>query len=301
MPFQNQLHVDQLLSQVSLRYSTKDFLADKIFPEVMVKKDSDLYRVYEQDFRIPETNRANKGVAKEHFWQVSSSSYILEDHALKEYISADDIDNYDAADLRADTTEELTDVIMRRREKSVLDLFTTTNWSLNVSLAAANAWTADTTVSNPIPVVDTAATTILNNSGKMPNYGLVSRTGFVGAKNHQSVLDRLKYTSAEVTVKMMAGLFDLDEFMVSHAQQDTSARGATSVQGSMLGDVCFVGWKPPRPSPKAPSAGYIFRKNVPLVRRWKDEERMAEAIEVRMKYVPKIVASLCGYLIKDVE
>ena len=101
MPFQNQLHVDQLLSNVSLRYSSKDFLADKIFPEVMVKKDSDLYRIYERDFRIPETIRANKGVANEHFWQVSSASYVLEDHALKEYISQDDIDNYDAADLRA--------------------------------------------------------------------------------------------------------------------------------------------------------------------------------------------------------
>ena len=301
MPFVSQLGVDKLLSQVSLRYSSKDFLADKIFPELMVKKDSDLYRIYTQDFRIPETARANKGVANEHFWEVSSASYLLEDHALKDYISDDDIDNYDNADLRADTVEELTDVIMRRREKSVLDLFTTTNWSLNVSLAAANAWTQDTTVSNPIPVVDTAATTILNNSGKMPNYGIISRTGFVGAKNHQSVLDRLKYTSAEVTVKMMAGLFDLEEFMVSKAQQDTSARGATSVQGSMLGDICFVGWKPSRPSPKAPSAGYIFRKDVPMVRRWRDDERNAEAIEVRAKYQAKIVASLCGYLIKDIE
>ena len=57
MPFKNQLHVDQLLSQISVRYSTKDFIADKIFPKLPVKNDSDLYRIYVQDFRIPETIR----------------------------------------------------------------------------------------------------------------------------------------------------------------------------------------------------------------------------------------------------
>jgi len=301
MPFQNQLHVDKLLSQISVRYATKDFIASEIFPMIPVKKDSDLYRVYSQNFRIPSTLRANKGVANQHYFEVSNSSYVLEDHALKDYISDDDIDNYDVADLRADTVEELTDVIMRRMEKSTLDLFTTTNWSLNVSLAATAAWTIDTTVSNPIPIVDTGATTILNNSGKMPTYGVISRTGFIGVKNHQSVLDRTKYTSAEMNEPIIAGLFNLEKLHVSKAQVDTSNRGATSSQGSMLGDVMFMGWKPARPSPKAPSAGYIFFKNVPAVRRWRDEERIADAIEVRKKYNVKVVASLCGYLIKDIE
>jgi len=301
MPFKNQLHVDQLLSNISVRYSVTDFIAAKIFPMIPVKKDTDLYRIYSQNFRIPETLRANKGLANEHYFEVSNASYVLEDHALKDYISDDDIDNYDVADLRADTTEELTEKIMMRMEKSTLDLFTTTNWSLNVSLAAANAWTLDTTVSNPIPIVDTGATTILNNSGKMPNYGVISRRGFIGAKNHQSVLDRVKYTSAEMNERIMAGLFDLEDFMVSKAQVDTSDRGTTASQDSMLGDVMFLGWKPARPSPKAPSAGYIFMKNVPAVRRWREEERISEAIEVRKKYQVKVVASLCGYLIKDIE
>lgn len=301
MPFKNQLHVDQLLSQISVRYSTKDFIADKIFPKLPVKNDSDLYRIYVQDFRIPETIRANKGVANEHFWEVTTASYILEDHALKDYISDDDIDNYDAADLRADTTEELTDVIMRRREKSTFDLFTTTNWSLNVSLAAANAWTANTTVSDPVVVMHTGATEIITNSGKRPNFCVIERTGYIGAISHTSVLDRVKYTSAEVSEKIMASLFMLEELMVPITQVDTSARGATSVQTSLWGDVAFIGYKPARPSPKAPSSGYMFTKNVPMVRRWRDDERIAEAIEVRSKYQVKVVASLTGFLVKDIS
>ena len=181
-----------MLFRSSVRYANQDYIAMNVFPMVPVKKDSDLYRIYTRNWRIPETKRANKGLANEHQFEVSTASYVLEKHALKDYISDDDVDNYDLADLRADTVEELTDVILRRLEKSVADLFTTTNWSLNVSLAAANAWNANTTVSNPIPIMDTAATTIIQNSGYKPNYGFLGRDGFIADKNHVSVLDRVK-------------------------------------------------------------------------------------------------------------
>lgn len=299
MPFRRQIHVDQLLSQISVRYATKDFIADKIFPEVMVKKDSDLFRVYAQNFRIPETRRADKAVAKQHYFEVSTASYLLEDHALKDYISDDQVDNYDQADLRADTTEELTDVILRRREKSVFDLFTTTNWSLNVSLAAGSAFTANTTSSDPVVVFHTGATEIIENSGKKPNFAVMHRTAFIGCVSHTSVLDRVKYTNAEVTEKILAALFMVDDLMIPTSQYDSSHLGVAASHTSIWGDVAFIGFKPSRPSPLVPSCGYIFRKDVPMVRRWRDEERIAEAIEVRMKYQPRVVASLTGFLIKD--
>lgn len=302
MPFKGQLHVDQLLSNISVKYRSADFIAMKIFPEVPVIKDSDKYRIYAPDFRIPRTLRANKGLAQEHYFEVSTATYILEDHAIKDYVTDDDQDNFDIADLRADTTEELTDVILRRLEKSVFDLMTSTNWSLNTSLAATGVWTLDTVQSNPLPVVDTAMSVVLQNSGYMPNFGVISRAGFVGAKNHQSIVDRIKYTqTAIVTEQLLGSLFGVSEFYVSNAQLDTSDRGRTSTVGAIFSDACFFGYKPARPSPKQPSAGYLFRKNVPMVRRWRDEERIAEGIEVRMKYVAKIVASLSGYLINNIE
>lgn len=300
MPKSSNLHVDKLLSNISVKYQNTDYIASRVFPFVSVKKDSDLYRVYSRNFRIPETKRANKAEAMEHQFEVSTASYVLEKHALKDFVSDDDMDNYDLADLRADTTEELTDVILRRMEKSVADLFTTTNWSLNVSLAAANAWTANTTVSNPIPIVDTAATTIINNSGFKPNYAIIPRDGFIAAKNHISVLDRVKYTSKEMTPAMLAGLFDLPEVMIGNSVYDSAAEGVASAITQLWGDSAFVGYKPARAAPKAPSSGYIFQKASPLVRRWRVEEREAEAIEVQKKYNAKVVASLSGYLIKDI-
>jgi hypothetical protein len=301
MPASSQLHVDKLLSNVSVKYRNAEFIAMSVFPEVQVKKDSDLYRIYERNFRLPETLRANKAKANEHYFNVSTATYNLEKHALKEYISDDDKENYDIFDLRADTTEELSDVILRRMEKSVADLFTTTNFSLNVSLAAGAAWVLDTTASAPIRDAATGATEVIQNSGIRPNFMIIPRNSFVGVKNHQTVVDRIKYTSAEITKTMVAGLMDVEEILEPIASYDTSELGQASSITAIWGDSSFIGFRPRRPSPKVPSTGYIFRRSTPMVKRWRDEEREADAIEVQMKYQARIVASLSGFLIKDTE
>jgi hypothetical protein len=298
MPNRQQLHVDTLLTNVSVKYRNNDFIAQEIFPIVPVKKSSDLFRVYSREFRVPETIRAMGGEAKEASFEVSTSSYQLEWHALKDHVADRQAENYDLADLRVDTTENLTDIILRRMEKSVLDLFTTTNWSLNVSLAAASAFSANTTTSNPIPVFDTGASTVIAESGKKPTYGVMNRQTMIACKNHISVLERTKYVSAEMDQTMLAALFGLEKLHVSLASVDTSAPGQASSISSLLGNVAFMGWKPASAGPLQPSAGYIFRNARPLVKRWRVEERESDAIEVNVEYQAKVVASLCGYLIK---
>lgn len=295
----NTLHVDTLLGNVSVRYRNQEFVALDIFPAVPVKKSSDLFRVYSREFRIPDTLRAINGISREASFEVSTAGYQLEWHSLKDYVADRQAENYDLADLRVDTTENLTDTILRRMEKSALDLFTTTNWSLNVSLAAGSNFNANTTVSNPIPLFDTGASTIILNSGKMPNYGLMNRETFVACKNHISVLDRTKYVSSEMDVKMLAALFGLPKLLVSLMSVDTSAPGQAASVSALMGDNAFLGWKPDNPGPLQPSAGYIFRNARPLVKRWRVEEREADTIEVNVEYQARVVASLCGYLIRD--
>lgn len=300
MPLKSQLHVNQLLSNVSVKYSNAEYKWDKIFPAVMVGKDTDLYRVYDRNFKIPETKRAAKGVAREFGFEVSTASYALEQHALKDYIGVDEQENYDQENLKLDATEYLTDAIYRRIEKSVADLFTTTSFSLNVSLAAANAFNANTTVSDPVPVFDTGASTVIANSGKVPNFGILPHAAFIAVKNHTSVLDRVKYTSSEVSEAMIASLLGLAELHVPTAIYDSAADGLAATNVNFYGDIAFLGWKPASAGRKTPSVGYTFMRDMPRVRSWFDEERNADVVEVEIKYQPKIVASLCGYLIKDV-
>jgi hypothetical protein len=265
----------------------------------MVSKDTDLYRIYDRNFKIPETSRANKGVARESSFDVSTASYILENHALKDYVGKEDADNYDQESLQIDTTEDLTDKIYRRIEKSVADLFTTTNFSLNVSLSAAN-FASNTITTDPVPYFDTGASTIISNSGKAPNFGILPRDVFVAVKNHVSVLDRVKYTSSEVSEAMVASLLGLGQMIVPKASYDSAAEGVASTMVNFYDDIAFLGWKPSSPGRKTPSYAYLFMKNAPRVKTWMDEEREeSTAVEVCVKYSAKVVASLTGYLIKN--
>lgn len=308
MPLKNQLHVDQLLSNISVKYKNANYIASEMFPEVPVKKDSDLYRVYDRDFRLPETIRSNKGVAREASFNVTTSSYILTQHSLKDYVSDRDAENYDISDLRADTVEYLTDKIQLRMEYEVAQLFvnqtstgnTNASWSLAVSLSSAQQWSLDTVTSNPIPQMDTAATVVLENSGQVVNYAMLPHRCLIAAKNHTSVIDRIKYTSADITPAMIAGLFDVPQLLVGKAVYDTAQEGLTSAITPVWGDNVFVGYKPAKASPMAPSAGYIFKNNLPMTKRWRVEERQSEAIEVNVHFQAKVVSSLSGYLLKDV-
>ena len=301
MPLKNQLHVSQLLSNVSVQYRNEEYVWPSVIPQVPVVKDTDQYRVYDRNFKIPDTFRATKGVAREWSFEVSTSSYILESHALKEYVGSEEEDNYDMESLQIETTENLTDAIYRRVELAVANLFTTTNWSQNVSLAATAAFNQNTTVSDPVPIFDTGASVVIANSGKAPNFGILPQDAFIAVKNHVSVLDRVKYTSSEVSKNMVAALLGLGELHVPKAAYDSAAEGLAATMTNFYGDVAFLGWKPTSPGRKTPSCAYLFMKSMPRVRTWNDPEREdSTAIEVAMKYVPKVVASLTGYLIKDV-
>jgi hypothetical protein len=301
MPFRNQIHVDQLLSRVSVKYRNEMYIAMQVFPELQVKKDSDLYRIYDRNFRLPQTKRANRAAARWHNFEVSTGTYNLEEHALKDLVSDRDAANYDLANLRAETTEELTDKIMLRMEKHVADLFTSTSWSQNVSLSAAQQFSLDTTTSNPVPIFDTGTTVVIENSGFMPNMSIIPHRTMLDIKNHSSIIERIKYTSIQITENMLAGLLGVQNLLVPKAVLDTAAEGVTASISPVWGDNAFIGYRAPSPSPLKPSCGYVFRSSRPLVKRWRDEELAGEKIEAGMRYQAKVVASLAGYLIKDTQ
>lgn len=301
MPLKNQLHVDKLLSNVSVMYRNQSYVAMELFPEVPVVNSSDLYRVYERNFRVPETARAPGAVAKEWDFNVSTSTYVLERHSLRAFIPDTSARNYDISDLRADQTIHLTDGLLRRLELSTANLITTTSWSLNLSLTSIAAWNATTTV-DPVGHYDTSVATVLRNSGMKMNVTGMGRDAYHALKNNGQIIEKIKYTGKDYGEAIIAGLIGMEKLVVSDMAQDTAAEGASggSVIASMWGDAVFVGYKPANPGPLVASAGYVFRSNIPMVKRYREEDRESDVIEVDMEYSVRAVASLAGFVIKDV-
>lgn len=301
MPTQLQLHVDQLLSNVSTKYRNSNYIAMDLFPEVPVVKSSDLYRIYERNFRVPDSQRSTKAEAREWQFYVSTASYLLVRHSLKELVSDRDAENYDINDLRADTTEELTDALLRKMEKDAASLITTTSWSLNLTLAAAAAWNATTTV-DPVSHFDTGTTTLVNNSGQSPNIAAMGLSAWFAFKNNAQILDRIKYTSQEVGENIAAKLIGVDRILLAKMSEDTANEGASggAVISAMWTDRVFLGYRPTAAGPMKPSAGYTFRASVPMTKRYRDEAREGDWIEANMEYQIKVVSSLSGFIIADV-
>lgn len=298
MPIRSSLHTDQLLSNIAVKYINQGYIHDKVFPMVPVKKSTDLYRTYTKNWKVPETARVPGGLAREHVWEIGTSSYALTKQALKQYVPDTAQDNYDITDLRADATIELTEKIMMRKEVDCAGLFVTTNWSLGVSLAAGDTWV--TTTGLPINQFDTGTATVVGNSGVKPNYAIVPLNSFNALKNNATIVDRVKYTSRELNSAIIGALIGIDELLVPSIYQDTAQLGLAASNSSIwTEDFVFMGYKPASPGFYQLSSGYMFQKAKPLVRRWREEEREAEAIEVDCEYKFKVVASLTGYYINN--
>ena len=301
MPNINQVRESRTLSNLSSKYRSEGHIHMDLFPMVPVAMKEGKYRIYDRNFRLAETSRADGGMANVHSFDVSNASYALERHALKDYLTQDVRDNYIVGDPRADIVEELTDQINRRKEKKCADLFTSTNWAQGVSLASAGKWSLDTVTSSPILAVDSGTSQILLNAGVKANILAFREDVRKAAKNHQSVLDRVKYTQRDVDNGTLSALFGVENILVASSAIDSSAEGVASSIDYIWGDNVFIGYNPQRPGLKVVSSGYMFAKNgANRVKSWIDSERDdAEALEVQSEFQFKIVASLSGYLIKD--
>ncbi len=301
VPLRSQLHVDQLLSNVAVKYRNSRFIHEQVFPQVPVKKTSDLYRTYNRNWVIPETNRAIGGLAKENLFEIGNSSYSLEKHALKSFVADTAAENYDITDLRADVTEDLVEKIMMRKEASCAALFTTTSWSLGASLAAGDTWVTGSAL--PIQLFDTAASTIVGNSGVQPNFAIIPLDSYNLLKNHTTVVDRVKYTSRELSPAIVGALIGVSDLLVPDMYFDSGLYGASAASGAVASlwksDFAFLGYKPAAPGFYALSSGYMFQKAKPMIRRWREEERESDAIEIDVEYTFKVIASLSGYYINN--
>jgi len=307
MPLSGQIHRDKTLENISVAYRSERLIADLLAPRVDVKHETDLYFVYAKNsLSLPETLRANGAVANQADWDVSTASYSLAEHALKHLVTDRDRSNADPAiKLDIDATEYLTEKILLRKEVDLANLVTTDgNWANETSLTSTLAWSANTTLSNPITFIDTATSVIALNSGKLPNTVVINDPTFRAAKEHTSIVDRVKYTSADsVTEAMLAKLFNVPRILVAGGIRNTAGEGLADSMGWIWTDMAFVAYIEPNPGLKKPSALYQFTKsefgNPYKVKKWREEERNGDFVEVGTMYQHKVVASDCAYIIQN--
>jgi len=306
MPLPSQIHRDRPLENISVAFKSDRLIAQELSPSVPVKHESDTYYVHSQDSLIlPATLRANGGEANESDWNVSTSSYTLEEHALKKIVTDRDRNNADPPlRMDVDATEYLTEKILLRRETLLATLVNTTGtWANNTSLTSTLTW--NTSATNPITQIDSAASLIAQSCGKTPNVVVLNDPTWRIAKENSATVDRIKYTSAEsLSPAMLAKLFGVDKLLIGGGIVDTAEFGINTVtMGWIWTDAAFIGYVEPSAGLNKVSALYTFQGQeggIPYkVQRWRDDPRSGDWIQVTTLFRHSAIATGAGYLINN--
>lgn len=271
MPKMTSAHIDRAMTNVSVAYlqDASAFIADKVFPIVPVRRQSDLYYVYNKgDFMRDEAQVRGAGTesAGGDYGVEAADPYYCRKHAFHKDVTPEERLNYDEPlDADRDATDFVSQKMLIRREMAWASAFFKAGvWGREVDGVETGAsdnqaiqW--DQPTSNPIKDITEAAVQMASETGFKPNVLVLSPFAFNALKNHEDILDRIKYTQKGiVTADLLATLFEVEKVVVAWAVVNSAAKGAADDIGFIMGKHALLCYAAPRPALRKPSAGYIF-------------------------------------------
>ena len=303
------LGVDPMLTKTAIGYKNERMIADLVFPELGVNKQSGKHFTYDRArFRVEETERAAGTNSKEVTLAVGTgSTYFAEDHALKQFVSDEDRDNaITPTTPMVDATENVMDLLKIAKEKELADLITSTaNLTQNTTLAGTDQW-SDYTNSDPFDDLETGMQTVHSAIGVNPNTLILGKEVFDKLKHHPDLLERVKYSERGViTVEMLANLIGVEQVLIGGAYYTSSAEGQTEATSYVWGKHSILAFVPKRMTPKMIGLGLSYTWNaktlgVKKLRGSDEDDREGTYVRAGGYYYDqKIVAAAAGYLLKN--
>lgn len=326
-----QVHIDQPLTNLTIAYlqSTTGFIADQVFPNVAVSKQTDKYYIYNRaDFNRsgnvkplgPRTRPERVGMS------LSTDSYAVEVRALATDFDFQTLANEDTAlDIRAAQSRMLTMQMMIDREKRwASTYFTDGVWETEYE-GVSGAPTAgqvrqwdDYTNSTPIiDVTNAKRAAQLASGGFRPNVMVVTRDVRDVLVHHPDILARLSggatvSDTALVTDAKLAEIFEVSKFLVSDAIENTGKEGLAENNAFINTKKVALYYSPAAPGLMVPAAGYNFTWSTldnssgygVEIRSYTGEylaiEGIAEELHAVMAYDMKVVGKEMGVFFKTI-
>lgn len=304
MPQMKGQHIDRFLTNYSQRYKNAAFVNERLFPEMKVEKESDLFAVYGMEmFNVYESRRANGSRSNEVDWSLGNDRYAAEQYSLSDIVTDRDKSNADnPLNPEVDTVEFLQDSMDLSKEYRAAQLArNVVNYAANNhdSLSGTSQW-SDYSNSTPIKDLTTMQSAVWKSSRRMPNIIIIPQDVALVLAQHPQILDQIKYTEKNLLTK--AGLPPVLKGMQvveAGAGYNTANPGQTAQLADVWGTDVIVAYSNQKPKLKDITFGLTFRTNK-YTRKWRDEEREGFKIEQNDINDVKMVASGCGYLLQSV-
>lgn len=312
-PTPQDLHVNALLTNLSIGYSNASYIADRIFPIVRVMKQSDIVPKYNQShwFRDNALVRAPGTKSEGGGWTVDTSDTYFANRFSRRVEIPDELRrNADAPwNLDNEGTKFVTDKVQMRREvKFAADHFVTGIWTTDKDGGTDFTKWSDYGASTPDVDVDTYKDAVEALVSIEPNKMAVGKQVHIQLKNHPSLIDRIKYTQrAQLTADLIASLLELDEYLVGRSIYTTTVEGtaeASVTYTRIWGKNALLVYVPPTPSLMTPAAGYTFvwqlvPNAIQYIKRMRDEEKEIDIIEANSFFDQKRTAAAAGAFLES--
>jgi len=295
--------VDPVLTNLARGYSNAQFVASVLFPMVTVSKESGKIPEFtKESFKIYSTERAIRAKSNRiNPEDRNDIDFTLTEHDLEypiDYREAQD----DIFPSQAHAAFVVSEGIMLRLEKLAADIaqddsnYPTGN---KVTLGAGDKFTDSS--SNPFDTFRDASEAIRKKNAKRPNTCLLGASTYAALKEHPAVYERIKYTQKGiVTPDLLRELLDFDKLVVADSVYSDDAGNLADVWD----DNVIIAYVPKKQSdvPRSfyePSFAYTLRKRGNPVVDTYAEQGKVQLIRSTDIFVPKMVGSDAGYIIKD--
>lgn len=314
------VHVNVPLTNISVAYiqDAGNFIADQVFPNVPVAKQSDRYYTYdrgmfnrdEMQLRAPGAESAGSGYTVDNTPTYYAPVYAFH-HDIPDQIRA----NSDAmVDPDRDATIFLTQKALIKREKTwVTNYFSTSKWTPTDITGVSSSPGANQVLqwndpnSTPIEDIRTYKTSILQSTGFEPNTLVLGQQVYDKLIDHPDIIDRVKYgqtagAPAQIDTSDLQNLLKIQRVFVMKTVENTAKEGQTNSHAFIGGKKALLCYSAPQAGLMIPSAGYTFSWTGFLgaasagqrIKRFRMEQLESDRIEIQMAYTQKQIGADLG-------
>lgn len=300
--------IDPILSQHARGYQNAEFVGSHIAPVVPVPvRGFNVLKFNKDAFRRRNTRRAPGAATLRVQYGYGADPAELRQHRL-EAVSPNEFAEEAAAttgiDFAGESIQMVQDVIGLETECEIASILCNpANYPTTHKLTLSGTAQWNKTASTPGKNVDDAKETVRRAIGKRPNVLLLAPGAFRAARNHDSIIERFKYTGRDaITAEMLAALWELDEVIVGDAvylleddQEDAAAR-------DVWDNVAILAYRPEGSSYRQPGFAYTYRKRgYPLVEKgYEDRNANSQINPVADEVRPYLVGPDAGFLFTNV-
>jgi len=313
MPEPRNLHVDQVLSNLSVKYKNEDMIWPNIMPIVKVDKRSNKYDVYTKadSYKLVDDSIGPKSLPNESDWGVGQDNYSVADHAQGDWLPQEDVDNADnPLQPEVDTNDFLNNLLDIAQENRVANVVfpstpsTTYPTGNYTTLSGTSQWgqSADDPVGNLL--------TAIEGCFYRANTIVMGVDVWVIFRKLQEILDAVKGSTRYqgspgglATVEECKGLFEVENWLIGRGRYISSKEGQTPTYARIWGKhVSAMYVKPGSLGIKTITFGKTFAEMLRQTQTDFDPKRGvkgAKYFKVAWNSCEKVVASDLGYMIQN--